>query len=437
LTKILPFRGIHYNSSKAGKMSDLVTPPYDVIGEQEQLLFYKKSPYNVIRLEYGEIRPSDDARDNRYTRAAAFFRRWLDEGILVRDDKASFYLYEQEFTADGHRLTRSGIICGVSLEDYSTGTVLPHEETLSRAKADRLDILRHCHANFSPIFALYDDSSLTVEALSSPYRQDAPVFSFEDESGESHRLWRISKKEDLDSITAAFNDKKLYIADGHHRYETALAFHQEMLAVGNSSYGFVLMTLVNLYDPGLIILPTHRLVKNLTGYSAAETLQALAKHFTVTPVELPGADRAAALSAELRDDQSGYHTFCLYTDNKLYRLSLPHTSAKQLMDSRTPVMSSAWRGLDVAVLQCLVLEDILGIDNEARKSGANLSYIRSEFQALSEVDAGASQAAFLLRATRVSEVLEVAAAGDKMPQKSTFFYPKLITGLIINDFTVE
>jgi uncharacterized protein (DUF1015 family) len=439
LAKIVPFRGILYNNSKAGNMSDLVTPPYDVIGEREQREYYKKSQYNVIRLEYGDTRKTDDSHDNRYTRAAAFFAKWLAEDILVREKSQSVYLYEQEFEASGHRLTRSGIICGVGVEDYKTGTVLPHEETLAKAKADRLDLLRHCRANFSPIFGLYDDPCLTVENLASSYTKSDPLLSFRDDNGETHRLWRIDKAADLNTIIREFSEKKVYIADGHHRYETALAFHREMLLAGNSNYNFVLMTLVNLYDPGLVILPAHRLVKNIPDFATADLLASLAENFTVTPVELPATGRETAAAAKLQaaqDSSDGCHIFCLYAAGMLYRLSLPRTAARELMAKKAPEMSLAWRSLDVAVLQCLVLEDRLGIYQEARHSGSNLVYTHSVSQALDEVDSAACQAAFMLSATRVPEVLDVASAGDKMPQKSTYFYPKLITGLVINDFSI-
>ncbi len=431
MATIYPFRGTRYNSHKAGDLADLVTPPYDVINEREQQLFYQKNPYNVIRLEYGEIRQPDDDSDNRYTRAAAFFRHWLEEGILARDNSPSVYLYEQEFTLDGTRVTRSGIICGVGVEDYEKGTVLPHEETLSKAKADRLELLRQCRANFSPIFGLFDDPSRTVEKTALPYRMQNPAVSFDDENGDSHRLWQIDRPADLAGITAALADKKIYIADGHHRYETAMAFHEQNMHAGNNSYNFVLMTLVNLHDPGLVILPTHRLVKNIEGFNAEVVTAELQRNFDVTASTMPASGPGAVLQETKQS-----HSFCLYAGKgKLYTLSISHKKAAELMAARAGMMSDAWRGLDVSVLQCLALEDILGIDRQARLGGANLAYMRSAGQAVDEVDAGVYQAAFLLQATKVSEVLAVAGAGDKMPQKSTYFYPKLITGLVINDFS--
>lgn len=440
MANIIPIRGVRYNTDKAGSMPDLITPPYDVINKDAQLGFYEKSPYNIIRLEYGQIRENDDEKDNRYTRSAAFFSHWLQQDILTHDEKPSIYLYEQEFTAEGQTLVRSGFICGVGVEDYSTGTILPHEETLSKAKADRLELLRHCKANFSPIFGLYDDASLTVEKIAASYKNNEPDISFVDESGEKHRIWLLSGEEDLSGITKLFHSQKIYIADGHHRYETALNYHREMQAQGDNEFGFALMTLVNLHDPGLIILPTHRLVKNIQNFSPQEFLDKVSQNFEITSINLPTTNRADSLSAELasmKESMASANAFSVYLGgNILYRLSIPRGKENSIMSSRCGAYSSQWRSLDVAILQCLVLEEALGIDKEARQSGANLTYTREEAKALDSVDAGEHQIAIFLNPTLVKEVTEVAAAGDKMPQKSTYFFPKLITGLVINDFSI-
>ncbi|MBT9166988.1 MAG: hypothetical protein DDT19_00312 [Syntrophomonadaceae bacterium] len=437
---IVPFRGVRYNQSQAGQLADLVTPPYDVIYGGEQKRFYEKNDYNIIRLEYGEIHSSDDSQNNCYTRAHSFFKAWLEQHILVHEKQPAIYLYEQEFTASGSRLTRSGFIAGIGVEDYETGVILPHEETLSKAKADRLELLRHCHANFSPIFGLYDDSSLTVEKIASRHKQNTADVEFTDENGESHRLWIINSPGDLATITTLFKSQKVYIADGHHRYETALNFDKEMRAKGDSRFSFCLMTLVNLHDPGLVIYPIHRLVKNVAEFSAEDFLENLKQIFTITTLALPDTDCEAILSAELDANtvlMADNHAFLLYLgDKKLHRLILRRAADNQLMAASRSTLSPAWCSLDVAILQSLVLEGLLGIDKGKRAGGTNLAYTREEADALKRVDTGEFQAVFYLNPTRVREVTAVAAAGDKMPQKSTYFYPKLITGLVINDFTV-
>lgn len=436
MANIVPFRGLRF-SDKAGSMTDLVTPPYDIIDEKEQMRYYRLNPYNIIRLEYGEIRPGDDSQDNRYTRAAGFLEEWRRQSILTHEKKPSVYLYEQDFTVEGRRLTRSALICGVALEEYESGVILPHEETLSKAKADRLELLRHCRANFSPIFGLYDDPAMTVENVTAAYRKKAPDLEFTDHNGETHRLRVVNDEKALAAVRQSFSDKKIFIADGHHRYETALAFKKERAKAGDSRFHYVLMTLVNLHDPGLVILPTHRVVKNVAGFNAEKFLTDLGKTFSVTAHPLP-EDRNAALQEHLdrmKQELEGKHVFCLYTgQNILYHVSLSRSAEKPDMDEKFGNRSEPWRNLDVSVLQCLVLEKLLGIDRQALSSGNNLSYTRQTAEVLADVDNGTAQAVFFLNPTRVREVLEVAAAGDKMPQKSTYFYPKQITGLVINDF---
>lgn len=439
MAQIVPFRGLRYNTEKAGKMADLITPPYDVIDDRQQKSYYKKNPYNIIRLEYGETRAHDSKEDNRYTRAQGFFNDWLQQGILYHEEKPSLYLYEQEFTENNNVLVRTGLIAGVGLEAYSTGTILPHEETLSKAKEDRLLLLEHCRANFSSIFGLYDDESFTVEKISRKYKQFAPVIDFSDENGETHRLWAISDENDLKAITDFFRRQRIYIADGHHRYETALHFHQQQSALGVNKYGFCLMTLVNLHDPGLVVHPTHRLVKNIKNFDRLQLAERLKHVFTLQVIELPEVDRGKILADELhklKTFSSDYNAFLLYLGaQKLYRLLHRRNAENGVMLKRYSFHSPQWRTLDVAVLQGLVFEEIFSIDSDSRAGGHHLTYTREEEGALAAVDSGEYQAVFFLNPTQVKEVTAVAAAGEKMPQKSTYFFPKLVTGLVINDFS--
>ncbi|NLM46840.1 MAG: DUF1015 domain-containing protein [Firmicutes bacterium] len=435
MAKIVPIRGVRYSTEKSGPLERLTAPPYDVIDAAGQREYYARSPYNVIRLEYGEVREHDDAADNRYTRARGFLLSWLREGILVHEEKPAVYFYEQEFPAKGRLLVRSGLIAGVGLEDYAAGIILPHEETLSKDKADRLELLRHCEANFSPIFGLYDDPEQNVARLAAQFKKDRPAVAFRDEKGESHRLWVVTDEAALRQIKTFFAGQKIYLADGHHRYETALAFAKEMKAAGRGNFDFCLMTLVNLHDPGLLIFPTHRLIKNVAGFEPESFLEALGKIFTVEKVAA-GQEALAAELALLQKYQDTYNAFLLYLgENRLLRLRVPRRPEHEMMRKLYPARSAAWRRLDVAVLQGLVLETILGIGSEARAGGDNLAYTRSEEEALAAVDAGTFQAAFFLNPTQVEEVIAVAAAGEKMPQKSTYFFPKLVTGLVINDFS--
>lgn len=433
MAQIITFRGLRYNQGKAGSLSTLTAPPYDVIDEQAQRLLYAKNPYNVIRLEYGKNDPNDNDWDNRYTRANSFFARWRAEGILLREPRPVLYFHEQKFSLQEKQYSRRGLVAGIGLEDYASGKVLPHEETLAKAKTDRLELLRTARANFSPVFGIYEDQAGIVGKMADSTLRQPPLLDFTDDSGENHRLWTVSDEQSLSAIRQFFLEQQIIIADGHHRYETAYFFHKEMSAQGQDSFNFVLMTLVDAHDPGLLVLPTHRLVKDAAALDAGNFPELLAKFFNVTPLKLPATRMLDALTAE----QTATHSFVMYLGgSQLYLLTLPRQRAAIAMASRAASKSGAWRNLDVAVLQSLILEELLGIDEEARRSGKNLYYTRDEAEALQLVDSGVYQAAFFLKAPTVNEVIKVARDADKMPQKSTYFYPKLLTGLVINDFSV-
>ncbi|HZK25135.1 MAG TPA: DUF1015 domain-containing protein [Oscillospiraceae bacterium] len=441
MATIVPICGVRYNTAQVGQMADLVTPPYDVINEQEQQRYYEKNPYNVIRLEYGETRINDSAEDNRYTRAAGFFKQWLQQNILQHEEKPAVFLYEQEFNTKGKSLTRTGLISGVKLEEYEKGIILPHEETLPQAKADRLQLLRHCRANFSPVFSVYDDPAFTVENIAATYKKNKPLVTFSGENDEVHRLWVINDQQALTKMQEFFSNQSIYIADGHHRYETALHFQREMRAQGDERFGFCLMALVNLHDPGLVIFPTHRLVKGLPQLVQDTLLTQLSRSFIVKTIDFPRTQRQSLLAAELTKLAAllpTYNAILLYLGGeKLYQLTLKRDSNNATLVKRYGDYSAAWRSLDVTVLHTLILEELLGIDSAARAQGTQLQYTRDATEALNLVDHGTYQAAFLLNPTPVQEVTAVATAGDKMPQKTTYFYPKLPTGLVINDFSVE
>lgn len=434
MSTVIPLRGIRYDSAKVGNIAQVVTPPYDIIDAAAQARYYARNPNNIIRLELGQIFAQDDEKNNRYTRAASYFTRWREEEVLLREEKPALYLYEQEFDLKGERKTRTGFICGIKLENYSLGNIRPHEETLSKPKADRLQLMRACHANFSPVFGLYADAEQVINQTLISARQNRPAdMEFTDDAGETHRLWVITDPDALNLVITHMSQKPIFIADGHHRYETALSYCEEMQTPG---YDTVLMTLVNLYDPGMLILPTHRLVKNIRNLDLDHLKDQLTKYFDLEPFPLPSGktEQPQAISEFFKQlEQSGKssHSFGLYTRERvLYLLTMkPEFSSLELLDQER---SAAWRTLDVAILDNLVLDKILGIGSEQRKNQDNLTYTRSEQEALDMVDSGFEQLAFFLNPTRVEEVTEVASAGDKMPQKSTYFYPKLITGLVIN-----
>ncbi|MDI6906097.1 MAG: DUF1015 domain-containing protein [Thermoanaerobacterales bacterium] len=426
MATIVPLCGLRYNPELIPGLAAVVTPPYDVIGPEAQERYYDRSPHNIIRLEYGKTFPGDNEDNNRYTRARDTLAAWQQEGVLLREHRPAIYLYEQEFTVAGRVYRRRGFFCGVALTPFSEGQVLPHEETLPKAKEDRLNLLRACRANFSPVFGLYTDESMATDRILREAAAAEPDTVFTDEEGHVHRLWVISAPEPINRLVSALRPRRIYIADGHHRYETALAYAQEHPEPG--LHHNVLMVLVNLYDPGLVILPTHRLARAVRTCPSPDLLAALAPLFTVESF----AGKPAEFFRRLRE--LGRHSFGLYAGaGNLYYLTLrPGADLRALMPAgRSP----AWQQLDVAILHHLILEPHLGIGaGERARQGGPITYTREEEQALARVDRGEYTHAFFLNPTSVQEMVDVAEAGDRMPQKSTYFYPKLITGLVINAF---
>lgn len=447
MATIVPIKGLRYNPQVVDDLSKVVTPPYDVISPAAQQEFYDRSPYNVIRLEYGKTHPTDNDNDNRYTRAAQTFKAWLDEKVLVAEDKPALYRYQQEYQVHGETKVRTGFVCGVKIEPYEKGVVLPHEETLPKHKADRLALMKLCQANFSPIFALFADPTMTVDKALAEGAGDIPHVEFTDENGITHRLSVIKDEETINKVQAAMENQRIYIADGHHRYETSINyrnFRREEAGItgepGNMPFDFVMMTLVNLYDPGLVILPTHRLVKNLGKFNLDKLIQGLKEDFRVEEFAVDPEGNNFAEFLDLVSQRGGFdrnmginhrRAFGLYAGGgRGYVVTLENeTYLARLMPQERSI---AWQGLDVSVLHTAILERLLGIGGEQRANETNLTYTQEEAGALKLVDSGEYQMVWFMNPTLVEEVTAVAAGGEKMPQKSTYFYPKLNTGLVIN-----
>lgn len=423
MAKIIPIRGLRYNPAVIDDLSKVVTPPYDVIDEEAQNRYYESHPYNIIRLEYNHTYPGDDERTNRYTRAAATFREWCAQEVLTRETAPALYLYEQEFELRGRRLTRRGFFCAVRLEPYSTGAVRPHEETLPRAKQDRLNLLRTCRANFSPILGLYAGKGLHTVDILKAAAATAPAISFRDETDQAHRLWPVTDPRAISEVAAALEGRPVFIADGHHRYETALAYKGECGVPGLHDYA--MMALVDLYDPGLVVLPAHRLVKSPRSIEPSALLSALQHHFVVSET---AGDMGSLLSDLERQPK---HSFVLYTGSgRLYFLHLK--ASLDLDELMPPGRSPNWKRLDVTVLHHLILERYLGLDSAERARGDAVVYTRDEESALARVDSGEFDYAFFQNPPGVEEMVAVAEDGERMPQKSTYFFPKLGAGLVIN-----
>ena len=432
MADVQPFRGIRYNLEQIDDLSALICPPYDVISPEEQLSYHRKSPYNVVRLEFGEERSEDSPQDSRYTRAALTMKSWLRDNIIVREESPAFYLVEHRFPYQDTEKSRFSLIARVRLEDFSSGQIRPHEVTIGEASADRLRLLKSCHANFSPIMGLFRHHGAGILSLL-PNTLDRPVLSAVDRHGVGYAMWLVTDKEAIATVSDFFADRTLYIADGHHRYETALAHQQEQRSkysyhTGTEAFDFVMMTLTDAEDPNLIMEPTHRLVRGLNKRifpEFGEQLAASCDQDLLSP--LPNA--AETLKNWLNTLQEWGHrgtTFGLYgLDGLCLRLLTPK---QKLMFTD---QLSALNDLDVYILHRSILDRMLGISSREMAENC-LGYTRDGLEATSRVDSGEYQLAFLLNPTPVSSVLTIADEGARMPQKSTYFHPKTPAGLVIN-----
>lgn len=435
---ILPFRGIVYNQAKAGGIDDLVCPPYDIISPEARQELYRKSPYNVVRLEFGQETPRDTDSDNCYTRAAQFFHEWLRTGILRRSEIPAIYIYEMEYRANGGTRRLRGFICRVRIEDLDSGMVLPHENTLSGPKKDRLSLLRTCGAHFSQIYSLYSDPDGRIAGILDNTAQQ-PEMAVQNGDGVLHRVWTLTDRTAIEAISREMAAKPFFIADGHHRYETALTYRNERrkaagVVAGDEPYNFVTMYLARLEDPALTILPAHRALFNLKGFNARTFEDDLNRYFDMERFDFdersePKERKRVLDLMAAQADRSHVFGMRLKDQNSYYLLTLRSDAD---MDALIPARSSAYRKLDVSILHHLVIEKLLGIKMEMHKLGTNIEYIKDADEAVKRVEEGAAEAVFFMNPTKVSEVKDVAAAGERMPQKATYFYPKLLTGLVMN-----
>ena len=411
---IKPFRGVRYNPEKVD-ISRVVTPPYDVISDEERERYYALHDYNIIRLDY-----SKGEGEKKYIEAARLYRQWKEEGVLIQDDTPALYYCRQDYEVKGEKKALRGVIALVKLSEYSSGEVLPHEETLSSPKKDRLALLRHTKASFSQIYGLYEDREARVTGIVEEALEE-PLVDFFDATGNRHRLWRICDEKVIEEVTHAFHGKRIFIADGHHRYETALAYRNEMRQLtgrtsGDEPFDYVPMFLTNMYDKGVTILPAHRAIKY--EFSTEEFLDKALKFFDIHSF---GINKESFFHFLYRDDRN----FGFYHGD-FYGLVLKDYG---VMDMLLPQKSPTLRRLSVSVLHSLILEKILGFT--CRED--NIAYIIDEEEAIAAVVRGEFTAVFFLNPTRVEEIRDVALAGEKMPGKATYFYPKLLTGLVIYD----
>ncbi len=442
---VAPFKGLHYNPAKVADLTEVVTPPYDVIKPAEREAFAARNPHNMVHLILPQALPGDDRLRNRYTRAAALFRQWQREEVLLRDSEPAFYYWETDFEIQGARHTRKGLAALVRLEPLSGGAIKPHEQTFSAAKADRLELFKQARAHFSPIFSLYPDPDHQVLRTLQDALPPASLENFQDTLGYQQRLYRVTDPGALQAVHQAMAGMTLFIADGHHRYETSLNY-QKLLkqqypqASPQAPFNYTLMYLSNIFDPDLVILMAHRLLggPRVKQLDEAWVLGRLKEYFEI--VSLPAADEFGEayedfLQQTLAETPPQETAFILLGfGRKAWLLKMrPGVRQKQLARQMHPALAQ----LDVAVLNYLIFEKVLGLDAQALDDQETFKYSSKISEVVSAVTQRDARLAFILNPTRIEQVQEVASAGLTMPRKSTYFYPKVMTGLVMNPINPE
>jgi uncharacterized protein (DUF1015 family) len=439
MAEVIPLRALRYNPAVVEDLSHVVAPPYDVISPAAQERYYARHPYNVIRLILARESDPEAPGESRYQRSARAFAAWRAEGVLRRDAAPALYPYEQEFSTGARRLRRRGFLALVRLQDYGAKIIFPHERTFSRHKEDRLQLMRACRANLEAILGFYPGPRADMEAILERRMATDPAVRLEDEEGVGHRLWVLDDPADVTALGAALVDRPIFIADGHHRYETALRFRDQEQAAETAPpelarrrlHHYVLIHLVHAEDPGLVILPTHRLIRQRPALAGDALRAALARHFAVEPFPVRSDDPGGSVRQVLQRFARQAGISCaLYAGGPEF-LILTLTDAGVQDEFLQEGRSAAYAGLDVAVLHRQVIERLLGLSPEAQADDA-IRYTRDEAEAVGAVRAGEAHLALFLNPPRAAQVEAVALAGERMPQKSTYFYPKVLSGLVIS-----
>lgn len=428
--KVLPFRGILYDQALAGNMADVVSPPYDVIDDVHQKELYDRSPNNFVRVDFPR-----QPGDLRYEVARKTYVDWFRQKVLVRDPKPAIYFHHQTFRLpDGREITRRGFFAARRLEEFSEGGIKPHEKTLDAPKADRLKMMHATRSNLSAVFSLYADPANQIEHLVSQVKKTVPLFDFVTREGERHQLWREEDPLVHKFVADILENQPILIADGHHRYETALNFRNEMHHVhpnarGLETINYLLMYFTNRCDSGLVVLPIHRGLHGMTQFHLEDFISLLRRDFQVTPLE--GDDPRFWLE-RLEQERAAAHAFVLVgrEPGKAHLVAIKRRAWKNSPVAAT--VPSPLVELDVTVLHRLVLEEILRLNPEAQAKQEHLTFFKDPFDAVDSVRGGGCDCLFLLNATRLEDLERVTMAGERMPQKSTFFHPKIVSGLVVN-----
>lgn len=433
--EIKPFKALRFDAGVVGDVGSCIAPPYDVISPAEQQRLYQKSAYNIVRIIKGKTNPSDSDGNNQYTRAAEHLNKWIETGVLKQDSAETIYAYVQDFKVAGSCFQRFSFIALAKLEEFGE-VVRPHEQTMNKPIIDRLNLRRATGAKFGLVFMLYEDRQGVADKVIKDAATQEPLIDFVDEQDVRHRLFFITGPEDIDAIVKMMRDKSCIIADGHHRYTTDLTYFKES---PSPAAGYQMLAFANTRHEGLIVLATHRVVGNLDGFDFERLVAELKGNFVITeyhfdsPQARTGA-RQKMLAQMKAEHDSGKNAFGIYGGSAAFYVAVLKNT--QPMDSAVPHKSRPWRSLDVSVLHKLILEGLLGIGEKRLAEGGSIEYVKDTANAIDDliakVDAGEKQAAFLMNPPRIEQIQMVADHGERMPQKSTYFYPKVFTGLTIN-----
>lgn len=428
MLEIKPFKGIRYNMEKIPNLSQVMAPPYDVISKEDQERYHNKHPCNIIHIDKGLDLPEDTETNNKYTKAADYLNTWLKKEYLIQDQKPSFYIYQKIYTIDNIQKEVTGFIGLMKLEEFSSQKILPHERTHDKPIKDRLSLLTNCKTHVSQIFSLYQDHNQYIPNLiTSIIEKRMPFIDITFEDQVRHKVWRVTDKKTISNIQEDMKYKKIFIADGHHRYQTALNYKRQLenegIKIGDDDpRNYILMYFTNILNKGLTIFPTHRLIQNLNGLEFDSLKEKIKEYF-----HIENYPHLLSLSQKLKEKEDSNHTFGLFAEDKFYLITLKNLNLiNELSPNNQP---SQLNQLAVSVLQYTLIQNVLGIKEEEIEH--KVSYNRSKEEAVKLIKEGKYKLALFLTPTKIEEVEEIAHLGVLMPQKSTYFYPKLLTGLVL------
>jgi uncharacterized protein (DUF1015 family) len=431
MAEISPFKGVRYNQQLVPDLSKVICPPYDIISPKQQDDFYKTSEFNFIRIEFNKETPADSPADNRYTRAASAINNWIEQTILQIDLKPALYVHEHSFRVQGNPYRRRNILCLVKLEEWNTGIIRPHENIIPKAKSDRMGMLRACHANTSTVLSMYADPEGKISGILDNEEQKSPIIDVLDNTGERHQVWAISDPASIKGIQSVMGPQSLYIADGHHRYDSALTYRREMnsakaKSTGKEGFNFVMMNLFDFKDPGLVIMPTHRLLKGVPAQILSNLQERMGQYFEITQIDMDKVDAWEKFDKSMENKTSVKIGVWGLKPNIMLVLSLKNFKA---IDSFMPSgHSEHYKKLDVSLVDHVILEKLIGFVKD--REDMTLDYNHDRLETVKAVQEKRYQLAFILGPVDPESIKLIADSGDRMPRKSTYFYPKAPAGLV-------